>query len=172
MLTAVGLTAVDLVLVPVVIVHVLSCLTLILLILLHSGRGGGLSDMFGGGVGAAAAGSTVVERNLDRLTVAGALVFAYPSLYEGFGFPALEAQACGTPLLTSTTSSLPEVAGQGALLVDPQDTAALAQGLRRLLEDSELRRRLVACGYENLARFSWQRAATQVRDIIDALAGP
>lgn len=109
----------------------------------------------------------------DKATlISGALVFAYPSLYEGFGFPALEAQACGTPLLTSTTSSLPEVAGQGALLVDPQDTAALAQGLRRLLEDSELRRRLVACGYENLARFSWQRAATQVRDIIDALAGP
>ena len=74
------LIAVDLIVLPVVIVHVVSCLALILLILLHSGRGSGLSDMFGGGVGAAAAGSTVVERNLDRLTVAVALVFSFCTL--------------------------------------------------------------------------------------------
>jgi len=63
-----------------VIVHVVVSLTLILLILLHSGRGGGLSDMFGGGMGSAAAGSTVVERNLDRITVAAAVVFAFTTV--------------------------------------------------------------------------------------------
>ena len=61
-------------------IHVVVCVTLVLLVLLHSGRGGGLSDMFGGGVGSAAAGSTVVERNLDRLTVATALVFAFTTV--------------------------------------------------------------------------------------------
>ena len=64
----------------IVIIHVIVSLTLVLLILLHSGRGGGLSDMFGGGVGSAAAGSTVVERNLDRLTVATAVVFAFTTV--------------------------------------------------------------------------------------------
>jgi len=64
----------------ILVIHVLVCFGLVLLILLHSGRGGGLSDMFGGGVGSAAAGSTVVERNLDRLTVATALVFAFTTV--------------------------------------------------------------------------------------------
>ena len=64
----------------IVIIHVAVSLTLVLLILLHSGRGGGLSDMFGGGVGSAAAGSTVVERNLDRLTVATSVVFAFTTV--------------------------------------------------------------------------------------------
>jgi len=101
--------------------------------------------------------------------ISGARVFAYPSLYEGFGFPALEAQACGTPLLASNTSSLPEVAGEGGLLIDPEDTDAIADGLRRLLEDQQLRYTLVARGFENLARFSWEHAARQVRDIVVSL---
>jgi glycosyltransferase involved in cell wall biosynthesis len=103
--------------------------------------------------------------------ISGARLFAYPSLYEGFGFPVLEAQACGTPLLTSTTSSLPEVAGEGGLLVDPQDVDAIAEGLDRLLQDVELRKRLVARGFENLKRFSWTRAAQQVSHIIEVLLG-
>ena len=64
----------------IVVIHIIVCVLLVLLILLHSGRGGGLSDMFGGGVGTAAAGSTVVERNLDRLTVGAALVFAFTTV--------------------------------------------------------------------------------------------
>ena len=64
----------------VVTIHVLACLTLVLLVLLHSGKGGGLSDMFGGGMGATAAGSTVVERNLDRITVVAALIFAFTTM--------------------------------------------------------------------------------------------
>lgn len=101
--------------------------------------------------------------------ISGARVFAYPSLYEGFGFPVLEAQACGTPLLASTTSSLPEVTGDGGLLVDPEDTRAIAGGLTRLLNDPELRQRLVARGFDNLSRFSWDTAADQVANIIETL---
>jgi preprotein translocase subunit SecG len=68
------------VLIAVLVLHVLTCLTLIVLVLLHSGKGGGLSDMFGGGMGAAAAGSTVVEKNLDRLTVVAGVVFTFTSI--------------------------------------------------------------------------------------------
>ncbi|MBN1246169.1 MAG: glycosyltransferase family 4 protein [Anaerolineae bacterium] len=101
--------------------------------------------------------------------ISGARLFAYPSLHEGFGFPALEAQACGTPLLTSTTSSLPEVTGDGGVLVDPEQVDAIAGGLQRLLTDAELRERLIARGFENLRRFSWTKAARQVCDIIEGL---
>ena len=103
--------------------------------------------------------------------ISGARLFAYPSLYEGFGFPVLEAQACGTPLLTSTTSSLPEVTGDGGWLVDPEDVAAIADGLSRLLDDEALRSRLVAAGFQNLARFSWERTARQVWDVIERQMG-
>ena len=101
--------------------------------------------------------------------ISGARLFAYPSLYEGFGFPVLEAQACGTPLLTSTTSSLPEVAGKGGLLVDPLNVEAIADGLRRLLNNEALSAQLVARGFENLARFSWDVAARQVQAVITDL---
>ena len=101
--------------------------------------------------------------------ISGACVFAFPSLYEGFGFPALEAQACGVPLLASNTSSLPEVIGEGGLLVDPLDEGAIAAGLVRLLEDSALCRDLVARGEANLRRFSWGATARAVADVIEAL---
>lgn len=102
--------------------------------------------------------------------LSGALLFAFPSLYEGFGFPVLEAQACGTPVLTANTSSLPEVAGEGALLVDPLDTEVIAVGMLRLLEDTELRSALIARGAANLTRFSWERAAQQTAGILRQLA--
>jgi glycosyltransferase involved in cell wall biosynthesis len=77
-----------------------------------------------------------------------ATVFSYPSVYEGFGLPVLEAQACGTPVLTSNTSSLPEAAGDGALMVDPYDVEELAAGLDRLLTDEpkEGRREITPLG--------------------------
>ena len=103
--------------------------------------------------------------------ISGARLFAYPSLYEGFGFPVLEAQACGTPLLTSATSSLPEVTGEGGLLVDPEDVGAIAGGLQRLIEDTELRQRMVDRGFDNLSRFSWAKAAQQVSALIGNLLG-
>lgn len=94
----------------------------------------------------------------------GARVFAYPSLYEGFGLPVLEALACGVPTLTSNTSSLPEVGGDAALLVDPLSTEALREGLDRLLTDTELRSRLILAGPRQAARFTWRRCATLTAD--------
>jgi glycosyltransferase involved in cell wall biosynthesis len=90
-----------------------------------------------------------------------ATVFCYPSVYEGFGFPVLEAQACGTPVLTSNISSLPEAAGDGALLVDPYDVDALAAGLHRLLHDESLRHQLQESGLAHAGRFSWMDTARE-----------
>ena len=84
---------------------------------------------------------------------------AYPSLHEGFGLPVLEAMAAGTPVLTSDRSSLPEVAGDAALLVDPVDVGAIADGLRRLVADSGLRARLAAADPQRAARFTWRATA-------------
>jgi alpha-1,3-rhamnosyl/mannosyltransferase len=86
---------------------------------------------------------------------AGALSFAYPSLYEGFGLPVLEAMACGTPVLASNSSSLPEVVGNAGLLVNPQDPDDLRAGLRRLLEDEEFRQFARREGPRRAANFSW-----------------
>ncbi len=92
-------------------------------------------------------------------------VFALPSLYEGFGLPVLEALACGTPVVTSNVSSLPEVAGDAALLVSPHDVEDLAQALHRLVTDQELRTTLRRRGLAQAQRFTWQRAAETVLGI-------
>ncbi len=89
----------------------------------------------------------------------GALALVFPSLYEGFGFPVLEAMHCGTPVLCANTSSLPELAGDAALLVDPLDTQAIAAGMARLVVDPALRADLVQRGYRQAAKFTWQRTA-------------
>jgi glycosyltransferase involved in cell wall biosynthesis len=89
----------------------------------------------------------------------GARVFAFPSLYEGFGFPVLEAQSAGVPVVCSNTSSLPEVAGEAALLVDPLDVNALAAALRQAMTDAALRQHLSGAGARNVAHFSWRRCA-------------
>ncbi|MEE8525770.1 MAG: glycosyltransferase family 1 protein [Thermoanaerobaculia bacterium] len=90
-----------------------------------------------------------------------ATVFAYPSLAEGFGLPVAEAMACGAPVLTSNRSSLPEVAGDAARLVDPDGVDDIHRGLAELLADPELRRTLKARGLEQAAKFSWRRTATE-----------
>jgi len=102
--------------------------------------------------------------------ISGATAFLFPSLYEGFGFPVLEAMACGTPVICSNTSSLPEVAGDAALMVDPIDTAGLATAIRRVLTDESLRSGLTRRGFANLQRFSWQRCARQVLAAIESIA--
>jgi glycosyltransferase involved in cell wall biosynthesis len=89
----------------------------------------------------------------------GADAFAYPSRYEGFGLPVLEAMACGTPVVTTTGGSLPEVAGDAALLIEPGDRDALAAALRRLLAEPATRETLVARGRERAASWTWARCA-------------
>jgi glycosyltransferase involved in cell wall biosynthesis len=103
--------------------------------------------------------------------LAGASAYALPSLYEGFGMPILEAQAAGVPVITSSTSSCPEVAGDGALLVDPLDTQAIAQALRSVLADVALRRGLIAKGIANAAKFSWERCARESLAVLEAAHG-
>jgi len=98
--------------------------------------------------------------------------FVFPSLYEGFGLPPLEAMACGTPVVTSNVSSLPEVAGDAALLVDPYDAEAIADGLRRVLGDEALRRELVAKGAERVRQFSWTDSVARIGAVYrEVLAG-
>lgn len=103
--------------------------------------------------------------------LSGATALVLPSLYEGFGFPVLEAQVCGTPVVCSNTSSLPEVAGEGALLVDPIDEASIASGLAQIVADEALRRRLIAAGYNNVRRFNWDDAATAALRLLEQAAG-
>lgn len=101
----------------------------------------------------------------------GADLFVFPSLYEGFGLPVLEAMACGTPVITSNTSSLPEVAGDAALLVDPQDVEAIAQAMRRVLEDSHLAANLRAKGLRRAQQFSWERTAQETIAVYERVLG-
>ncbi len=92
-------------------------------------------------------------------------VFVYPSLFEGFGLPPLEAMACGTPVVTGNTSALPETVGEAALMVDPRDAEALAGALARLLGDAELRAELAARGIARVALFSWDDTARIILDV-------
>ena len=94
-----------------------------------------------------------------RALLSGAEVLAYPSLQEGFGFPVLEAFAANVPVVTSQTSSLPEVAGDAAILVDPGDPASIAAGLSQLLDDEDLRNVMRAAGTARVATFTWERCA-------------
>ena len=92
---------------------------------------------------------------------AGASAFCYPSRYEGFGLPPLEAMACGAPVITSAISSLPEVVGDAALLIDPFEIDSIQEALQRLLGDEQLRRSLRQQGFERAQQFSWERTARE-----------
>ena len=99
--------------------------------------------------------------------LSGAMAFVFPSLHEGFGLPVLEAQACGCPVITSTTSSLPEVAGDAALLVDPRDIVALSVAMERLIHEEGLRAELTKRGFANVSRFSWETCAETVLRVME-----
>ena len=96
-----------------------------------------------------------------------AKVFVFPSLYEGFGLPPLEAMAHGTPVVTSNVSSLPEVVGNAAVLVNPENVFEIMRALHRVLMDQSLRNRMKERGYQHAAKFSWEAS---VRRILEAYA--
>ncbi|MBC7253832.1 MAG: glycosyltransferase family 4 protein [Actinobacteria bacterium] len=106
----------------------------------------------------------VPERDLPAL-YGGATAFVCVSLYEGFGLPLLEAMACGTPVLASGVSSIPEVVGEAGLLVDPLDPEEIASGMRRLWEDAEARAELVSRGKERAASYTWDEAAARILEL-------
>lgn len=96
----------------------------------------------------------------------GADVFLFPTLYEGFGLPVLEAQAIGIPVVTSTTSSLPEIGGKGALYANPSSAADIAEKTRELLSSEGLRNDIIDKGYDNVRRFGWDRCAVAIAEIL------
>ena len=96
-----------------------------------------------------------------------ARLFAFPSLYEGFGLPVLEAMACGAPVITSTAASLPEVGGKAAILVPPADTDRIAQEMQRVLDDPHLQLELRAAGRIQASRFSWRTLANQTVSVYE-----
>lgn len=112
-----------------------------------------------------------VEDGDAPFLLSGAHAFLFPSLYEGFGMPPLEAMACGVPVLTANTSSLPEVVGDAALLVDPYDVDSILFGMERLLDDEQLRRDLAEKGRARAALFTWEASAHTVmgvyRDLLE-----
>ncbi|MFH1369566.1 MAG: glycosyltransferase family 1 protein [Elusimicrobiota bacterium] len=98
-----------------------------------------------------------------------AKIFAYPSVYEGFGFPALEAMACGCPVVASNTSSLPEICGDAALLVEPADLDELSDALYRMLTDSKLREDMIKRGFVRITKFSWRNTAKETLSLYHTL---
>jgi glycosyltransferase involved in cell wall biosynthesis len=99
----------------------------------------------------------------------GAQALCMPSLFEGFGLPVIEAMACGTPVLTSTATSLPEAAGDAAILVDPLDIEAMADGLRRIVGEQDTRATLIARGFLRSQEHSWDLTAQRIRAVLDGL---
>ena len=96
-------------------------------------------------------------------------IFVFPSLYEGFGIPPLEAQACGTPVIVSNIASLPEVCGDSALYCNPYDVNDIKEKIEVLLNNENLRQKLIQKGFENIKRFSWKKSAKKIMEIIEGL---
>ncbi len=140
------------------------------------GRRGWLSDGFFAALDACPAHDGVIltgyvqDADLPALYSA-ATIFVFPSLYEGFGLPILEAMACGTPVICSNGSSLPEVAGDAALTVDPMDVDAMRATLRELALDLALQSELTARGMQQASGFSWAQAVKQTLDVYDHMRG-
>jgi alpha-1,3-rhamnosyl/mannosyltransferase len=99
------------------------------------------------------------------MVIAGALTLIYPSIYEGFGLPPLEAMACGVPVIASDISSLPEVVGDTGLLINPHDDTALAEVIQKLIMDTDLRRQLSQKALTRSAEFTWDKCVTKTVDV-------
>ncbi len=110
----------------------------------------------------------VCDNDLASL-YSGASALVYPSLYEGFGLPIIEAQACGCPVITSKTSSMPEAAGKGAILVNPKSTKEIFQSIKTVLVDLNIKKELIERGKQNIKRFSWLKTAQTVLGTIENL---
>ena len=111
----------------------------------------------------------VPDEDLPAL-YSGAKAFLFPSLFEGFGLPILEAMACGCPVLTANTSSLPEVAGKAALLVNPYSVDDITQGIAKLTMNHELRTKLTNLGLEQVKKFSWEKAAQETLAVLEKVS--
>jgi glycosyltransferase involved in cell wall biosynthesis len=110
-----------------------------------------------------------VPHSVLRVFYSRAAAFLFPSLYEGFGLPPLEAMAHGTPVLTSSASSLPEVFADAALLVNPENVFEIARGIRQILTESVTREALIRRGHDLVRKYSWERSAEQVREVYRAV---
>lgn len=111
-----------------------------------------------------------VDEAWKDVLLRNALFFCFPSLFEGFGLPVLEAQQRGIPVMTSNNSALPEIAGDAALLIDPLDEEAMTQAMLRLSRDEALRQQLIEAGYQNVKRFSWEKAAQETLAVLTEAA--
>jgi glycosyltransferase involved in cell wall biosynthesis len=96
-------------------------------------------------------------------------LFVFPSFYEGFGMPILEAQAVGCPVVATNVSSIPEVAGKGAMLVEPKNIEQIAEVMYKIISDDQLKKDLIARGYQNVERFSWQKCAEETLRVLTDL---
>jgi glycosyltransferase involved in cell wall biosynthesis len=111
----------------------------------------------------------VPDEDLSAL-YSGAKAFIFPSLQEGFGLPILEAMQCGTPVISSNATSLPEVAGEAAILINPYDKDELSQAMLNLLSDENLRNELTQKGLERAKQFSWSKCAQETVEIYQKIA--
>lgn len=144
----------------------------LLLVLAGEDSGGYVRSVLGDSAWAKRVSFTgAVDDGTLRALFAGAVALAYPSRYEGFGLPPLEAMAYGVPVVTTTAASIPEVVGDSALLVEPGDAAALADALHRVLTDNDLASRLATAGRERASSFTWAKTAQRTVEVYTRVGG-
>ena len=94
-------------------------------------------------------------------------IFIYPSFYEGFGFPPLEAMKCGCPVIVSNSTSLPEVVGEAGLYIDPYDETSITEQINCLIQDTKLRKNLIKKGKEQSLQFTWEKTVQRILDVLE-----